>query len=63
MTKDPVCGMLIDEHKAVAKAEHQGVTYYFCSSGCHHKFVADPGKYVKSASAPHGGRDGHVPEK
>jgi len=23
MTKDPVCGMLIDEHKAVAKAEHR----------------------------------------
>jgi len=59
MAKDPVCGMQIDEHKAAVKAEHQGVTYYFCSSGCHQKFVADPAKYAKPAGAPRGGGHGH----
>jgi len=59
MVKDPVCGMQIDEQKAAARAEYQGVTYYFCSSTCHQKFVADPAKYAKPAGAPPGG--GHDP--
>jgi YHS domain-containing protein len=42
MTTDPVCGMSIDEKKVAAHAEHGGTTYYFCSQGCHDKFVADP---------------------
>jgi len=45
MTRDPVCGMQIDEQKAAARAEHQGATYYFCSSTCNQKFLADPSKY------------------
>jgi len=61
MTKDPVCGMQIDEQQAAAKAEHQGVTYYFCSDGCHQKFLADPAKYAKPAGASPGGGHGHAP--
>jgi Cu+-exporting ATPase len=43
---DPVCGMVVnkgsDHH-----AEHDGQDFYFCSSGCKSKFVADPEKYLK----------------
>ncbi len=47
MTKDPVCGMSIEEPKAFAKVDYQGSTYHFCSAKCHQAFQADPGKYAK----------------
>ena len=47
MTKDPVCGMEIDEKAAAGKSEYEGKTYYFCSSGCKKTFDANPAKYVK----------------
>ncbi len=46
MVKDVVCGMTIDEHKAPAKSEYKGQTYYFCAPGCKTKFDADPKKYA-----------------
>ncbi len=48
MTKDPVCGMEIDEKKAAGTAEHNGKTYYFCSQACKAKFEKAPGQYVKT---------------
>jgi len=51
MTKDPVCGMQVDEKQAAAKADYQGRTYYFCSPGCHKTFSADPTNYANSARA------------
>ena len=33
MAKDPVCGMDVDEQKAVATSEYKGKTYYFCVKG------------------------------
>lgn len=53
MTKDPVCGMNIDEKSAVAREERLGTTYYFCSMECHHAFVAHPGKYAKAPAKPY----------
>jgi Cu+-exporting ATPase len=47
MTKDPVCGMDVDEKKAAATAVKKGKTYYFCSVNCKAKFEKEPGKYVK----------------
>lgn len=44
--RDPVCKMDIDPGKSAAQHEYAGDTYYFCSSGCKDKFVADPEKYV-----------------
>jgi P-type Cu+ transporter len=32
--KDPVCGMMVDPAKAVAKGVYGGQTVYFCSTGC-----------------------------
>lgn len=49
MAKDPVCGMQVDEGRAAARVEHLGVTYYFCSPGCHKAFMQQPAKYVPHA--------------
>nr|WP_279613808.1 heavy metal translocating P-type ATPase [Ancylobacter polymorphus] len=46
MAKDPVCGMDVDPHTATLKAEHNGITYYFCAPGCRTKFIANPDKYL-----------------
>jgi len=46
MTKDPVCGMAVDPATAKHRAEHEGVTWFFCSAGCEAKFRADPEKYL-----------------
>ena len=44
--KDPVCAMEIEETDAVGTAEHQGKTFYFCSSDCKEEFEADPDAYA-----------------
>ncbi|PZQ83303.1 MAG: haloacid dehalogenase [Ancylobacter novellus] len=46
MAKDPVCGMDVDPHTATLKADHKGITYYFCAPGCRSKFIANPDKYL-----------------
>jgi P-type Cu+ transporter len=43
---DPVCGMTVDPHTGKHRADYRGHSYYFCSSGCRTKFVADPQKYL-----------------
>jgi P-type Cu+ transporter len=43
---DPVCGMEIDTAAAAASEEYEGKTYYFCSEGCHQRFVAAPEQYA-----------------
>jgi len=44
--KDPVCGMMVEPQTAVASAEHDGKTYYFCSMDCKEEFEEDPESYV-----------------
>jgi P-type Cu+ transporter len=46
LAKDPVCGMSVDPATAKHRAEHAGETFFFCSGGCHEKFVADPARYL-----------------
>ena len=46
MAKDPVCGMDVDPHTTTLKADHKGITYYFCAPGCRSKFIANPDKYL-----------------
>jgi Cu+-exporting ATPase len=48
--KDPVCGMIVDPHTTTHRAQYWSKPYYFCSSGCQSKFVADPAKYVEPAA-------------
>lgn len=38
-TKDPVCGMTVDEATAL-RAERDGKTSYFCSDRCRQKFLS-----------------------
>ena len=38
MPKDLICGMEIEENKAV-KLEKNGETYFFCSRSCQDKFL------------------------
>jgi Cu+-exporting ATPase len=46
MSKDPVCGMMIDEKTAAGKSEYQGQTYYFCAPVCKTRFDQNPAKYA-----------------
>ncbi len=50
MTKDPVCGMQIDEKQAAGTSEHQGQTFYFCSPNCKQKFDQNPEQYAKKTA-------------
>jgi Cu+-exporting ATPase len=44
--RDPVCGMTVDPVTAKHRAQHEGVTYYFCCGGCKAKFLGDTARYV-----------------
>ena len=48
-SRDPVCGMSVDPATATHHAEHDSITYDFCSADCQAKFIADPAKYVGSS--------------
>ena len=41
MAKDPICGMTVDESKAI-HAERNGKTFYFCGEQCRTKFLTNP---------------------
>lgn len=41
VTKDPICGMTVDEATAF-HAEREGKTFYFCSDHCREKFLSTP---------------------
>jgi xanthine dehydrogenase accessory factor len=43
---DPVCGMTVAATAASHPLTHDGVTYYFCCTGCRRKFELDPAAYV-----------------
>ena len=45
VTTDPVCGMEVEESSAL-RAEHDGVTYLFCSENCRWRFLRDPGEFT-----------------
>jgi Cu+-exporting ATPase len=60
VVRDPVCGMTVDPARARGRAAHKGDTYFFCSPGCMHKFVSDPGKYLSASYTP-GGMSAEAP--
>lgn len=54
MSKDPICGMEVNESEVSNKSEYEGKSYYFCSSSCKAEFDAAPEKYVgKEDSSEH----------
>jgi Cu+-exporting ATPase len=50
MTKDPVCGMNVDENNSQYQSEHKGKQYSFCSEQCKNKFDQHPEQYARSAA-------------
>ena len=40
MATDPICGMTVDDQKALS-VERDGQAFYFCSASCREKFVAE----------------------
>ena len=44
--KDPVCGMKVTPGPEKTSTEYEGVTYWFCHSGCREKFVGNPSAYL-----------------
>ncbi len=53
MTKDPVCGMTVDERKAGGTAVYQGKTYFFCGESCKSKFQKEPERYTGTEHSGH----------
>jgi len=51
MTKDPVCGMTLDEKKSEFHTQFGGRKYSFCSEDCKAEFEADPDEYVETIAA------------
>ena len=43
VTKDPICGMTVDEATAL-HVERDGTTFYFCGDHCRQKFLSAPAK-------------------
>ncbi|HEC28548.1 MAG TPA: ATP-binding cassette domain-containing protein [Gammaproteobacteria bacterium] len=46
-SRDPVCGMRVDERTTTIKTEYHNKQYFFCSDKCLQRFNADPGQYTK----------------
>lgn len=46
MTRDPVCGLNIQQYDATAVSDYRGKTYYFCSTRCRAVFVECPATFV-----------------
>jgi len=51
MTKDPVCGMKVDENNAAAQSQYHGQKYSFCSDECRQKFEQNPEQYTQATAA------------
>src|SRR5437016_2327805 len=50
MAIDPICGMTVDEAKAL-HAERTGQTFYFCSEHCRKKFLAETPPAIRAESS------------
>ncbi|MGA9511512.1 MAG: YHS domain-containing protein [Candidatus Sulfotelmatobacter sp.] len=51
MTKDPVCGLKVDDGKSEFQTQFAGRKYFFCSDECRKEFEAEPEAYVETAAA------------
>jgi Cu+-exporting ATPase len=49
---DPVCGMSVVPASAAGSFEYQGLTYYFCSQHCRHKFSESPEAFLHKPTSP-----------
>lgn len=47
MTRDPVCGMILDPATSMYETSYHGHQYHFCSKNCKNKFDGHPAGYLK----------------
>ncbi len=45
-SRDPVCGMRVEQGREAGRTGYAGQMYYFCSPDCQEKFQEDAGKYI-----------------
>ncbi|WP_223668793.1 ATP-binding cassette domain-containing protein [Kangiella shandongensis] len=50
--KDPVCGMRVDEWRAVHFVKYNNHRYAFCSKRCLERFESNPEVYIKGSDSP-----------
>lgn len=50
MTTDPVCGMTVEQDKAIRLVWEDGQAFYFCARGCRDEFLAHPQQFLKPLS-------------
>ena len=62
MSKDPICGMNVDETSAL-RAERDGQTFYFCSEPCLQQFIAQTRPAPTLPLAPTGSGGGCCEDK
>lgn len=48
VTRDPVCGMLVDPAAGKPSATYAGHSFHFCCEGCRAKFLKEPEAYLKA---------------
>ncbi len=46
MTRDPVCGMEVEEAEETDRTRYEGHTYSFCSEACRPAFEGNPLEFV-----------------
>jgi trehalose synthase len=51
-TRDPVCGMRMDEPSAALTAVSDGHIYAFCSRNCRREFLRDPERFLRGDTGP-----------
>lgn len=51
MTKDPVCGMAVDEGRTPHTLTYRETPYWFCSEGCCAEFLRYPDEYTRDPEA------------
>lgn len=49
-TRDPVCGMTVQDDPDAIAWEYQGVRYLFCARGCKEQFQEHPDQYVRTGT-------------
>ncbi len=50
MTRDPVCGMRVEEKESEFQTQFAGKKYFFCSEECRKEFENQPDEYIEAAA-------------
>ena len=48
ITRDPVCGMIVDPNAGKPRHEHDGHVFHFCAQRCHDRFVEEPEQFTEA---------------